>query len=92
MISHKISGYADFRKFMDSLDYKNKIVNILFSAPWCPDCVVGKITEIFCSLQQLNLIISVFFFAAAPNIKESLEKFAPDDSIYIYVDVGDRET
>lgn len=42
MISHKISGYADFRKFMDSLECKNKIVNILFSAPWCPDCVVGK--------------------------------------------------
>lgn len=41
MISHKISGYEDFRKFIDSLDCKDKIVNILFSATWCPDCVVG---------------------------------------------------
>lgn len=44
---------------------------------------------------SFNIILIIFCFyisSAAPNIKEALEKFAPEDSYYIYVDVGDRQT
>ncbi|XP_026478980.1 LOW QUALITY PROTEIN: thioredoxin domain-containing protein 17-like [Ctenocephalides felis] len=49
VITHHISGYENFCKFVNEFEFKGKIVHILFSGSklpdgtnWCPDCVVAQ--------------------------------------------------
>lgn len=90
----KVEGFSEFEKVIAELE-KEKLESlfVLFSGSkdttgksWCPDCVAGVyLTSHLWRLYYFGFYSSI----AEPIIEQALEE-APENAVFLYVGVGER--